>query len=336
MNEQTPIKKPQSTKRGSLLERAAEAFDFNGLLRRDDAAPMPVSPPPQTPANPATAATPAAEREARPPRSQFSRRASDRPTTSKPVVNAPRQNVDRDALADAAMIVPGGPVSGLAEEFRIIKRRLLREIKAFEDDPQRTNGRQDIARRILITSANPHEGKTYCAVNLAMSLAMEQDHEVLLVDADFAKPSVLSTLGLAAERGFMDALADPSIDVANAIIPTDISGLSVLSAGTQTPKDSEYLASQRTELVLARLTEQAPRRIVIFDSPPVLAASPAIVLGAHVGQALMIVRADQTKESALKDAIGLMAACAHIQLLLNGVKFSPGGRRFGTYYGQGD
>jgi len=90
MNEQTPIKKPQSTKRGSLLERAAEAFDFNGLLRRDDAAPMPVSPPPQTPANPATAATPAAEREARPPRSQFSRRASDRPTTSKPVVNAPR------------------------------------------------------------------------------------------------------------------------------------------------------------------------------------------------------------------------------------------------------
>lgn len=321
MNKPTPIKK-----RASLLERAAEAFDFNALLRRDPDAPEPAAEPP-APSLPKVTPRPRVERSGR--------RAGEK-APSRPVVNAPRQNVDRDALSEAGMIVPGGPVSGLAEEFRIVKRRLLREIKTLEDAADSSPGREGLSRRVLIASANPHEGKTFCAINLAMSLAMEQDHEVLLVDADFAKPSILAALGLSAERGFMDALADPSMDVANAIIPTDIVGLSVLSAGTQTTKDSEYLASARTETVLARLTEQAPRRIVIFDSPPVLAASPALVLAAHVGQALMVVRADETKESALKDAIGLMTACEDIQLLLNGVKFSPGGRRFGTYYGQGE
>lgn len=318
MNKPTPIKK-----RASLLERAADAFDFTGLLRRDPDAP--VDPVPAT----VTAITPR-------PRVERRGRRPGETAPLRPVVNAPRQNVDRNALDEAGIIVPGGPVSGLAEEFRIVKRRLMREIQALEDAAAAVPGREGLARRVLIASANPHEGKTFCAINLAMSLAMEQDHEVLLVDADFAKPSILAALGLSAERGFMDALADPSMDVANAIIPTDIVGLSVLSAGTQTTKDSEYLASQRTETVLARLTEQAPRRIVIFDSPPVLAASPALVLAAHVGQALMVVRADETKEGALKDAIGLMTACENIQLLLNGVKFSPGGRRFGTYYGQGE
>ncbi|TXC68909.1 AAA family ATPase [Sphingorhabdus soli] len=321
MNKPAPIKK-----RASLLERAADAFDFNALLRRDPAAPAAPADPTHAVAAPATPQ----------PRVERRGRRAGEVAPSRPVVNAPRQNVDREALAEAGMIVPGGPVSGLAEEFRIVKRRLMREIKALEDAAAATPGREGLARRVLIASANPHEGKTFCAINLAMSLAMEQDHEVLLVDADFAKPSILAALGLSASRGFMDALADPSMDVATAIIPTDIVGLSVLSAGTQTTKDSEYLASARTETVLARLTEQAPRRIVIFDSPPVLAASPALVLAAHVGQALMVVRADETKEGALKDAIGLMTACENIQLLLNGVKFSPGGRRFGTYYGQGE
>jgi hypothetical protein len=74
---------------------------------------------------------------------------------------------------------------------------------------------------------------------------------------------------------------------------------------------------------------------LVIDSPPILAASPASVLAAHVGQLIMVVRADETLEAALRDAVSLVSACPHIQLLLNGVKFSPGGRRFGTYYGQG-
>jgi hypothetical protein len=85
--------------------------------------------------------------------------------------------------------------------------------------------------------------------------------------------------------------------------------------------------------VLDRLTEGAPHRMVIFDSPPALAASPAAELAKYVGQALVVARADRTGQSALEDAIALLSGCPNIQLLLNAVQFSPSGRRFGSYYG---
>ena len=181
----------------------------------------------------------------------------------------------------------------------------------------------------------PGEGKTFFAVNLALSLAVEADHDVLLIDADIAKPSVLEALGLEDGPGLMDALADAHLPLGDCLIQTDIPGLKVMPAGTGHMHDTELLASARTDALLAQLEQGAPGRILIIDSPPVLAASPAAVLAGHVGQTIMVVRADETLESALRDAIGLMGACPHIQLLLNGVKFSPGGRRFGTYYGQG-
>ena len=72
---------------------------------------------------------------------------------------------------------------------------------------------------------------------------------------------------------------------------------------------------------------------MIFDSSPVLAASPASALATHVGQAMVVVRAGITGEAALRDAIGLLSGCEDIRLLLNAAHFSPSGRRFGTYYG---
>ena len=188
---------------------------------------------------------------------------------------------------------------------------------------------------MLICSPLPGEGKTYCAVNLALAIAAEKESEVVLVDADFAKPSVLSTLGLPGGPGLMDALTDPAIDVAQCVIGTDVPGLWVLPAGNATNSDTEFLASSRTPAVLERLTEGAPHRIVIFDSPPALAASPAAELARYVGQAVVIVRADRTGQGALEDAISLLAACPNIYLLLNAVQFSPSGRRFGSYYGYG-
>ena len=243
----------------------------------------------------------------------------------------PVAEVDRDLLRESAFIVPDGPVTSISEEFRIVKRRLLVSVQA-----EINAGLGVAAQRILICSANPGDGKTYSAINLALSIATEKDHDVVLVDADFAKPSILSSLGIAGQSGLMDALADPAVDVQDLIIPTDIPGLSVLPAGRQTNTDSEYLASARTQEVLASLTAGRPGRIVIFDSPPLLAASPAATIAQHVGHALMVVRADVTSERALRDALSLIAGCNQIQLLLNGVKFSPSGRSFGSYYGYGE
>jgi exopolysaccharide/PEP-CTERM locus tyrosine autokinase len=238
--------------------------------------------------------------------------------------------INRERLAAHNFIVPDGPVSGLSEEFRIVKRQLLlaaRGGKGFEALPH--------GERILVCSAHPNEGKTYCAINLALSMASEKDNRVLLVDADFAKPSVLSTLGIESGPGFMDALADDRVEAESFIIETDIEGLSILPAGSRTNQDTEYLAAARTAQIIDDLTRNDPSRIIIFDSPPALAASPASVLALHVGQVLMIVHADETTDSALRDALGLLSGCEHVQLLLNRAKFSPTGRKFGNYYGYG-
>src|SRR5690606_25037676 len=99
--------------------------------------------------------------------------------------------------------------------------------------------------------------------------------------------------------------------------------------------DTEYLGSSRGTQVLERLTQGAPHRIVVFDTPPALAASPASALAKYVGQVVVVVRADKTGQGAIEDAISLLSACPNIQLLLNSVQFSPSGRKFGSYYGYG-
>lgn len=238
--------------------------------------------------------------------------------------------VNRQHLRDQGLIVPEGSVTALLEEMRIVKRQLL-----YIAGQLAQQGMGPAAQRILICSPHPGEGKSYTSVNLALAIAAEKESEVLLVDADFAKPSVLSMLGLPGGPGLMDALSKPDIDVADCVIGTDISGLWVLPAGNATTSDSEYLSSSRTAAVLERLTQGAPHRIVIFDSPPALAASPAAELAKHVGQAVLVARADRTGQGALEDAVSLLSGCPNIQLLLNAVHFSPSGRRFGSYYGYG-
>jgi protein-tyrosine kinase len=329
-----PISPPdKSSGTRSLIERASEMYDFRKVLNQP-APELPDAPVAATPA-PDAAVDPVAAPAAVPvpgPAPVLARpdapapQARPRSRTSLPVAA-----IDREILRERAFIVPDGPVTSISEEFRIVKRRLLTSIQA-----EANAGLGAAAQRILICSAQPNEGKTYSAINLALSIATEQDHDVLLVDADFAKPSILSSLGIEGQRGLMDALADPSVAVEDCIIPTDIRGLSILPAGRQTNTDSEYLASARTLDVLGCLTEGHPGRIVIFDSPPLLAASPAATLAQHVGHALMVVRADVTSERALRDALGLISGCNQIQLLLNGVKFSPSGRSFGSYYGYGE
>lgn len=321
MTDQTRIPLPPSGP--SLIERASGSFDFRTLTR------PPVADLPPAPV-PASAPAPVAKAALRPV-------AAPQPASFvEPAVTLPEpkpfrgayHKIDRAHLREQCLIEPESAVTGLLEEFRIVKRQLLRTAAESRGGRGGLHG-----ERILVCSAHPGEGKTFCAVNLALSIAAEKDNEVLLVDADFAKPSVLSTLGLPGGPGLMDALADSSLAVEDCIIGTDIAGLYVLPAGNATGSDTEYLASSRTGEVLARLTAHAPNRIVIFDSPPALAASPASVLANHVGQTVMIVRADMTGEAALRDAVHLLSACDDIKLLLNGTRFSTTGRRFGTYYG---
>lgn len=310
----------EGAKPASLFERADATFGL-GPVRAPVVPPVPpvpetlrrtAAPPPQPPAPPPVAQVAAPQ-------------TAEVPAPEAPKAVAfcgPFAAIDREHLRDGGLIVPEDAVTGLLEEFRIVKRELLADARA---------GGSAIARRILVCSPHPGEGKTYCATNLAIALAAERGLEVLLVDADVVKPSVTQRLGIEAEMGLMDALADPKILPESLVVKTDIDGLFVLPAGTATALDAEYLASARTGVVLDRLTQGAPDRIVIFDTPPALAASPAAELAQHVGQALLVVRADETSRAALEDAQQLLSACGDIKLLLNAARYSPSGRRFGSY-----
>ena len=306
--------------RPSLIERAAEAYDFGTQLRSAERRPPDLT---VVKAEPTQEAAPAAPL----------------PAVEEPVpppVSGSRSQgeiarIDRALLADRGMLVPGAPIGPLAEEFRLVKRQLLLTAKAV----RAREGER--ARTILVCSANVDEGKTFCAINLALSMAAERDMEVLLVDADFAKPDVMGRLDLAESAGLLDALADPSLDVESLVVRTDVPQLSLLPAGAKTIADTELLASERTTEVIAHLLAADPRRLLIFDSPPALAASPASVLALHVGQVMMVVRADKTSETDLREAVAQLDGCEHIQLLLNAASYSPKGKaRFGSYYGEGD
>jgi exopolysaccharide/PEP-CTERM locus tyrosine autokinase len=304
---------------GSLLERAAEVYDFgaafNGAMS-PSATPQPqLQPQPFAPSvEPITNSLPVDE---------------EAPRIALTVALAGGAvAIDPARLAELGMLIPGAPIGALAEEFRLIKRQLLNSARAIAAEAG------DRARTILVCSANPNEGKTYCAINLALSLAAERDTQVLLVDADFAKPDVLKRLGLTERPGLLDVLANPALNIADHVVTTDVPQLSLLPAGTKSHQDTELLASARTRLLLDQLIAADPRRIIIFDSPPALAASPAATLAHHVGQVMMVVRADRTSDGDLREAVSLLSGCNHIQLVLNATSFAPGGRRFGSYYEQ--
>lgn len=329
MNDETPRRY-----HGSLLERAAERYD---LLREPRAipplpqesgpAPQPQAPLPAAPEGPAPVFDLAEA-----PRIETPAPAPAAPATQAPGAR-PRIAIDRARLAEEGLLVPGAPVTALAEEFRLIKRQLLNTARAIHAADR------EKARMILVCSAKPNDGKTFCAINLALSLAAEKDVEILLVDADFAKPDVLHRLGAPEGPGLLDVLAGTVESAEDCVLDTDIPQLSVLPAGTRTHVDTELLASARARSILGGLAAANPDRLVIFDSPPALAASPAAVLAGEVGQVMLVVRADRTTEADLREAVGLLDGCEQIQLVLNSVSFRPGGYHFGSYgayYGEAD
>lgn len=308
-------------KRVSLLERAAARLAAeSAAIAEPVAAPAPApakapsfDPAPFATAQPAAPAAQAVETAATP----------DLPRASR------RDEIDLDVLREQGFIVPDSPSTTIAEEFRIIKRQLL--LKAMSRGP----GAIHNGNLILVCSSQPNEGKTFCAINLALSIASERDLTVLLVDADFAKPEILSTLGLEGGKGLVDVIADPTVKLGDCLIRTNIENFSVLPAGRQHNLTTELLASERMGDIIEDIARRYSDRIIIFDSPPVLASSAAPVLALHVGQTVYVVEAEHTREAEVREGLSMLSACEHMHLLLNKSRFAPGGRRYGTYYGYG-
>lgn len=233
--------------------------------------------------------------------------------------------LDLERLAQMGMVTHEGGRTPAAEDFRIIKRPLLRNLRA-DSQPAIRNG-----NLIVVTSALPGEGKTYCAINLAMSIAMERDITVLLVDADVARPSVLKVLGLGAEAGLMDILMNDELELADVILKTNVPTLSILPAGRSNRHATELLASRSMSTLLSEIANRYADRIVIFDSPPLLITTEAGVLAAQMGQVVMVVEAETTTQHAVREALRLLDPCKHVNLIYNKIKAFPGTEYYGYY-----
>ena len=242
-----------------------------------------------------------------------------------PATAGQHREINLERLQQLGMVTHDGGRSSVAEDFRIIKRPLLRAARA--------SGTAAIehGNLIVVTSALPGEGKTYCAVNLAISIAMEMDITVLLVDADVARPSVLKVLGLPAAPGLMDILQDDSLLLSDVILRTNVATLSILPAGHSTKHATELLASQAMSALLADIASRYADRIVIFDSPPLLMTTEAPVLAGQMGQVVVVVEAETTTQNAVKEALRQIESCRHVNLIYNKTKAYPGSDYYGYY-----
>jgi protein-tyrosine kinase len=229
-----------------------------------------------------------------------------------------RIELDLARMREQGMVTAAAGRTRLLEDFRVIKRPLLQ--RAFAE---RKPGDKP-ANLIMVTSSLPGEGKTYCAINLAMSIAMELDHTVLLVDADVARPSVLRTLGLPPHRGLMDVLLDDKIDMADVMLRTNVETLAILPAGTSNARATELLASSTMNTLLTEIANRYPDRVVIFDSPPLLLTSESRELASHMGQIVMVVEAETTTQHAVKESLRQLKDFPNVNLIYNKTREFPG------------
>ncbi len=214
-----------------------------------------------------------------------------------------------------------GTRTPIMEEIRLIKRRLLS--RAFGSE------RGD-ARLIMITSAKPGEGKTFTSTNLAMCMSLEEDYDVVLVDADIHRQSLCRNLGIPAARGLVDLALDRDLALADVLLRTDIPRLSILPAGIMNERAPELLAGARMRAIIDDLVTHYPDRVIVFDAPPCLVSSDAATLASHVGQAVVVVEANQTQLHEVSSALQLISACPDISLVLNKAG-SGGSTSYGAY-----
>jgi receptor protein-tyrosine kinase len=231
-------------------------------------------------------------------------------------------------LIARGFVAPDGVASAISQEFRVIKRPLLANAFGRGTDPLPRG------RMVMVSSAFPGEGKSFCAINLALSIAAERDTRVLLVDADVARPSLPRELGIRSSAGLMDWLIDGTPELERLVRPTNVERLSLLQAGRRHDHATELLASDSMACLLDLLATRYPDRIIIFDSPPLLITTESRVLASYMGQIVLVVEAGNTPREAVKEALASVGDPGMVGLVLNKSRDARAGGHYG-YEGYG-
>jgi protein-tyrosine kinase len=216
------------------------------------------------------------------------------------------------------------------EEYRVIKRKLI------------TNAFGQLASTlhhpnlIMVSSSRPGEGKTFSSINLALSIALEQDKTVLLVDADVLRPKVAKTLNVSHAVGLTDYLLDPQIKVADILLNTNVPRLKLVTAGTPHHLSTELLASDRMLRLAAEFANRYADRVVIFDAPPLLGVNETAVLATMCGQGVMVVEENKSRLAEIEQSVALLPSEMAVGFLINKAHRNQGkGYGYGYYYGAG-
>jgi exopolysaccharide/PEP-CTERM locus tyrosine autokinase len=243
-------------------------------------------------------------------------------------VAAKQLTVDLNALRARSYLPEERMDRQFADYYRQIKRPLIEKALAAKTSTTSLD-----ARIIMLSSALPGDGKTFTSINLALSMARERDLSVLLVDADIPKPNVSEIFGVQSEPGLADALVDDDLRIESLLMGTNIRGLTLLPSGRPVDGAAELLTSDRMRQLLASLLAHNPRRLILLDSPPLLATSEARALLNVAGQVVLVVRAGQTPQHAVREAIALCDERQAGGVVLNQgyVAKSEGYYGYGTY-----
>ena len=239
-------------------------------------------------------------------------------------LTSPQVEIDLERLSKMGYVSPQAPSSRRAEEFRMVKRPLLVNARGNAAAPMLH------ANRIMVTSSLPHEGKTFVAINLALSIAMERDTTVLLIDADATRPAILDRLGLPSSKGLLDVLSEKDLDVQTLLLRTNVERLSILPAGTVQEQATELLASKKMGVLVDKLASRFPNRILVFDAPPLLGSTESRVLAMHMGQVVVVIEADRTPQRSVIDALVTLESCPVVMTLLNKASTSEAGSYYGS------
>jgi receptor protein-tyrosine kinase len=302
-------------KSAHLVERAAERLLQAGALEGSAAQllepdrPRPPATETLVSAPPAAAAVPEAPSDVLAPGILPSQVEEAR----EPLIRPQRPPIEMAALSRAGMFDWSRGRSRISEEFRLAQRQILRAAFAPTAEAGVTN-------LVMVTSARPGEGKTFTAVNLAGSVALQGDHHVLLIDSDSKRDSICQALGLADAPGVLDLAANPSLDPNEVILRTEVENLSLLPVGQERGRSSELFASRDMTQLIQRLGRRYSDRLLVLDSAPCLSTSDPAALAPIVGQVLFVVEAERTQREEVEAALDLIQACPMIMLLLNKVQ----------------
>ena len=235
--------------------------------------------------------------------------------------------LDKISLEERGYLIDTGNRKSIKDEFRQIKRKLLNN--AFGSGAKTLNN----SNLIMVSSAKPNEGKTFVAINLALSIALEQDKTVLLVDADVLRPSVIRELGLEDTSGIIEYLLGKTEQVGDIIYNTDIDKLKLIPAGKPHHLSNELLASEKMAILANELANRYPDRVVIFDCPPLIGVTETHVLANLMGQAVIVVEESKSSIADIKSATEHLNEDLALGLVLN--KAIRSHKDLYGYYGYG-